>query len=94
MRIRIKYLGRTMQLFGLPSDQREETVYMDDKSLYKDILKKIAEKFKQANKDKNIEEYDIFNDILVFSKGRILGNMEEKPIDHPEIIIASLVAGG
>lgn len=94
MKVKIKYLGRTMELFGLPPDQKEETIYLGEKSLYRDILEKIKEKFLQANKNKNIEKYDIFNDIVVFSKGRILRTIAEKPIDHPEIIIAPLIAGG
>lgn len=94
MKVKIKYLDRTMELFGLPPDQREETIYLSDDSLYEDVLKKIDEKFQQANKDKNIAEYDIFNDIVVFSKGRILRTLTEKPIDHPKIIIAPLIAGG
>jgi len=94
MKVKIKYLGRTMELFGLRPDQREETVRLSDKSLYRDVLKKIDKKFQQANKDKNIVGYDLFNDIVVFSKGRILGTIKENSIDHPEIIIAPLIAGG
>ncbi|NIO37866.1 hypothetical protein GTO27_09210 [Candidatus Bathyarchaeota archaeon] len=94
MKVKIRYLDRTMELFGLPTDQREETIHLSDKSLYRDILEKISEKFSQANKNKNIEEYHIFNDIVVFSKGRILETIKKKPIDHPEIVIAPLVAGG
>ncbi|TET64818.1 hypothetical protein E3J49_03370 [Candidatus Bathyarchaeota archaeon] len=94
MKVKIRYLGRTMELFGLPPDQREETIYLGDGSLYGDILKGIEEKFQQANKDKSMAEYDVFNDIVVFSKGRILRTTEEKSIDHPEIIIAPLIAGG
>jgi len=93
MKVKIKYLGRTMKLFFFP-DQKEETIYLSDNSLYKDVLEKINEKFLQANKNKSIEKYDIFNDIAVFSKGRILRTIKENPIDHPEIIIAPLIAGG
>jgi molybdopterin converting factor small subunit len=94
MKVKIKYLGKTMELFGLPSHQKEETIILGEKALYMDVLEKIKEKFLEANKSKSIEEYDIFNDIIVFSKGRILRTMKEKPIDHPEIIIAPLVVGG
>jgi len=92
MKVKIIYLGRTMELFNLPPGQKEETIILSDKSVYRDILEKIGEKFLQANK--NMEEYDIFNDIVVFSKGRILRIIKEDPIDHPEIIIAPLIAGG
>lgn len=94
MEVKIIYLDRTMELFGLPAHQKEDSIILGEKSLYMDILEKIKEKFLQANKYKNIEEYDIFNDIIVFSKGRILRTIKEKPIDHPEIIIAPLIAGG
>ncbi len=94
MKVKIKYLGRTMELFGLSPDQKEETISLRQKSLYKDALEKIKEKFLRANKNKDIGKYDIFNDIAVFSKGRILRNIKERPIDHPEIIIAPLIAGG
>jgi len=83
-----------MELFGLSSHQKEETIVLGEKALYMDVLEKIKEKFLEANKNKSIEEYDILNDIIVFSKGRILRTINEKPIDHPEIIIAPLVAGG
>lgn len=92
MKVKIKYLGRTMELFNLPPSQKEETIVLNDKSVYKDILEKIREKFRQTNN--HIDEYDIFNDIVVFSRGRILWTIQENPIDHPEIIIAPLIAGG
>lgn len=94
MRVRIKYLGRTMELFGLPQDQKEETILLGEKALYRDALDAIKEKFLQANRNKDIKEYDIFNDVAVFSRGRILRSIEEKSIDHPEIVIAPLIAGG
>lgn len=94
MKVKIRYLGRTMELFGLPPDQKEETIYLGERFLYRDVLEKIKEKFLQANKNKNVEKSDIFNEVVVFSKGRILRTIKEKPIDHPEIIIAPLIAGG
>lgn len=94
MKVKIKYLGRTMQLFGLPADKKEETICLNEKSFYKDVLERIEEKFFEANKDKNVKHYDVFNDIVVFSKGRVLRSIKEKLIDHPEIIIAPLIAGG
>ena len=94
MKVKIRYLGRTMKLFGLSQNQKEETIYLGENSLYRDVLEKIKEKFLQANKNRNNEEYDIFNDIIVFSKGRILRTIKEKPIDHPEVTIAPLSAGG
>lgn len=83
-----------MKLFGLSQNQKEEIIYLGENSLYRDVLEKIKEKFLQANKNRKNEEYDIFNDIIVFSKGRILRTIKEKPIDHPEITIAPLIAGG
>lgn len=94
MKVKIRYLGGTMKLFGLSQNQKEEIVYLGENSLYRDVLEKIKEKFLQANKNRKNEEYDIFNDIIVFSKGRILRTIKEKPIDHPEITIAPLIAGG
>ncbi len=94
MQVKIKYLGRTMELFGLTREQKEETIRLEDESLYRDVLDVIRKKFSQANKYEGVEEYDIFNDVAVFSKGRILRTIEEKPIDHPEIVIAPLIAGG
>ena len=44
MKVKIKYLGRTMELFGLSPNQKEETISFHDNSLYKDVLEKIKEK--------------------------------------------------
>lgn len=94
MRVKVKYLGRTMELFGLSQDDKEEIIHLPEKSRYKDVLKKIEEKFFEANRGGSLEDYDVFNDIVVFSEGRILRNIEERLIDHLEIVVAPLVAGG
>ena len=83
-----------MELFGLSQDDKEEIIHLPEKSRYKDVLKKIEEKFFEANRGGSLEDYDVFNDIVVFSEGRILRNIEERLIDHLEIVVAPLVAGG
>lgn len=94
MEVKIKYLGRTMELFGLTPGQKEETIYLSDKAFYKDAIEKLKEKFLSTNKSQDIGKYDIFNDVIIFSKGRILKAIEEKQIDIPEIVVAPLHAGG
>jgi len=94
MKVTVKYLGRTMELFGLPPNQKEETIHFNENALYKDVLEKIKEKFLRANKNRVIEKYDIFNDVMVISDGRIIETIKEETINHPEVIIAPLIAGG
>jgi hypothetical protein len=91
MLVKMKFLGRTMELFGLPPSQKEETVHLDDKALYKDLLAIIDEKVRKIHRDK---KYSFYNDIIILSKGRVLKTIEDQPIDHDEITIAPLIAGG
>ena len=87
-------MSGTEELFGLPKGQKEEILYLADGSLYKDLLKRLEEKFSAANKNKD-EKYDIFNDVVVFSSRGILRKMENEPIEEGEMItVAHLIAGG
>jgi hypothetical protein len=89
MKLKIKYIGRAMELFGLK--EKEETIYLPDNAIYKDAIEILKKKFAETNRS-NI---DIFNEVVIFtSDGRILKNIENQPIDTKEIRIGYLIAGG
>ncbi|MEM5834389.1 MAG: hypothetical protein QXQ69_00895 [Candidatus Aenigmatarchaeota archaeon] len=89
MKIKVRYIGKANELFGL--NEKEEFLYLPENAFYKDAIQALREKFLAKNKDK----VDFLNEVILLTKeGRILKNIENEPISTDEIIVGYLIAGG